>query len=1155
MLSSPLRIGRQEIEKEDWYPHLVPLGKEGKPATGCSKRHCTLFIKGEPDARDFRAEITDFSSNGTYVGPDITSVERISEKQTKSIRLGDVITFGQPKRNPQHQFLHVEERDLLRNVEEPSQASHHLPITEREKLEGPERISQIKENTKGSQTPPRISTSQPSQGTMPRIPEDHPYGSLRSPQKLRTDDFIDNYGARSTDVKGNGMGGPRRVIDGRDEALPPLGYVDVDDEVISVSSSQRSTSSARHQKYISIDYETGTIHIDPAPPKDRDASRGRSRGGAGRRSNGGSRQGYLRSKSPSLHRTDEMADDRRYISPDGDGRGRYDMYMGSSRGFDAASGVYSPHHDSVANEQYLGATRIPDDQLDKHYMPLNPSGPIEPAVQNIKKFPVIPISPPSESPVFNNLAPHQFSELELALDPKSAQYLRNWDPRSGLSPHQKENIENYGNKAAQMTLIVNQMKAGVIPYEESERLLKEIVNGSNRKSTASSQRGLGDSMGATTAPLTRPPVMDDRFLQDYKYVILGEADYVGPLIDLSGDLKQKAEGIPNDIKREALAEFDGRTCRFITEVADKFEILYHELRTFIAPDHTGPRIGATAEKYFSECKLTISKNKEIMDCAFQTPLFLKIGSDVKKIREFKDAHVILNKVYNLYDFVCDDKNGLRDTRDDSHVFITQIKDDHYKILLICNVLYDLIQQISLLQQNLERLDKLLEHVATEYPQNLDEVRRSQIRLENAQMNNGELDLSGSQSWKAGPTLAEIGPKLIPKMVKFLRRKRQIGAAEEKVRSMKHLRLLPVLNVDKKDPEKFVLSFAPSETILRKSFKAWSKSLLMHIVPKYEKALQENEVKEDLISGMQAQLRKAVGDLHEFESRGDVHAMLVAERALNRELKQTNYEIRNQLHYAQEKFLTHMNVDKEKIADLLKADQLQQLTDLRVENNFLREKLNRQLGKTETSTGGKPGYQQDHQPSGYDRDGRDVGKSVSGLPVGSNFNALPNPPVIRAQGNKNRLARIPRVSKQIAMRLVLAEVSRLSNGYITMKQQVDQLKKGLAEEIENNKSNAMALHKESQANLNKDRGLMALKKILLERYGKAETDAVLHQLDINGWCDLFGNSFDQLVNPPLKEQSHKQSTPTSGMGYAYTTAPGEVNAAAINKVDNNRVSSP
>ena len=1094
------------------------------------------------------------------MGPDVTSAKRISEKETKAVKLGDIVTFGQPNKNPQHQFLHVEERELLGEVVEPSQVSHHLPVTEREKMEGIENIDQYRGNTKGSQTPPKIRSSQPSQGTMPRIPEEKAYNSLHSPHKGRTDDLIDNYGPHV----GGGGGAVRRGGDVNELNLPPLDYIDIDDDV-SIASSQRSASSNKQRKYISIDYESGTIHIDPAPPRHRDTSRGRSRsGGDGgvRRSSSGRRQQSLRSRSRSPQ-------DSRYISPNNDaGRGRYDMYMGSSRGFDAAS--------EHGGAPYLGATRIPDDQLEHcadNNIGVDPrfsssARPQSPIVQGIKKFPTIEVSPSRESPIFNNLAPHQFSELELALDPKSAQYLRNWDPRSGLSPHQKENLENYGNKAAQMTLIVNKMKAGVIPYEESERLLQEIVTSSGK---SAGRRGkLGESMmGTTSAPLTRPPVMDDPVMMNYKYVILGDGSYEGSLIDLNVDLRERAKGIPNDVKREALAEFDGRTCRFVTEVADKFEVLYHELRTFIAPDSTGPRLGATAENYFSNCKAIITKNKEVLEAAFQTQLFINIEINIDDCPEFRNAYEIMNKTNNLYDFVCNEKDGLKDIRDDSHIFITQIKDDHYKILLICNVLYDLIQEISKLQQNLERLDKLLEYVATEFPRNVEEVRKSQMRLENAQMNNGELDLSGSQSIdieavkKKGPTLAELGPKLIPKLVKFLRRKRQIQSAEEKVRLMNNLRLIQVKNVDKTDTDKFIVSFQSPDTIVRKSFKAWTKALLMHMIPKYGLALEENKVKEDLISGMQRQMRKAVGDLHEFESRSDVHGMLVAERALNRELKQTNYEVRNQLYYAQEKFLTHMNVDKEKIADLLKADQLQQLTDLRVENNFLREKLNKQLGKTEVSTGGKRGYQDEYDPTGYNKDGD---FPTTGLPVGSNFNALPNPSIIRAQGNKNRLARIPRVSKEIAMKLVLAEVSRLSSGYITMKQQVDKFKRSLAEEVENNKANTMALHKQSEANLNKDRGLMALKKILFERYGKAETDALLHQLDINGWCDLFSNSFEQLVNPPTKIDNgsgnggyNSQQSTTANADVNGRDGSGGMNGSNIKGdyliINKNRISSP
>jgi hypothetical protein len=45
--------------------------------------------------------------------------------------------------------------------------------------------------------------------------------------------------------------------------------------------------------------------------------------------------------------------------------------------------------------------------------------------------------------------------------------------------------------------------------------------------------------------------------------------------------------------------------------------------------------------------------------------------------------------------------------------------------------------------------------------------------------------------------------------------------------------------------------------------------------------KEIGAKDELIQSLQSQLRKVVGDLHEFESRSDSTTMYVAERALNR----------------------------------------------------------------------------------------------------------------------------------------------------------------------------------------------------------------------------------------------------------------------------------
>ena len=47
------------------------------------------------------------------------------------------------------------------------------------------------------------------------------------------------------------------------------------------------------------------------------------------------------------------------------------------------------------------------------------------------------------------------------------------------------------------------------------------------------------------------------------------------------------------------------------------------------------------------------------------------------------------------------------------------------------------------------------------------------------------------------------------------------------------------------------------------------------------AAKEISAKDELIQSLQSQLRKSVGDLHEFECRSDATSMYVAERALNR----------------------------------------------------------------------------------------------------------------------------------------------------------------------------------------------------------------------------------------------------------------------------------
>ena len=275
------------------------------------------------------------------------------------------------------------------------------------------------------------------------------------------------------------------------------------------------------------------------------------------------------------------------------------------------------------------------------------------------------------------------------------------------------------------------------------------------------------------------------------------------------------------------------------------------------------------------------------------------------------------------------------------------------------------------------------------------------------------------------------------------------------------------------------------------------------------AAEELRVKDEGIASMQAQLRKAVGELHEFETRSDVHSMLVAERALNRELKQTNHEIRKQLHHSQRKFLEHMNVPESEITQLISAEHLQDLLRVNRENSFLREKLNRFLQKPEVAATRVviPDPRNEQGPTVPNRSGHFPAVPSPAL------NVFPNPNKLRTLQNTGKVMRVPRVSKEIAMKLVLHEVKRLSSGYLDLKTHLEAMRAQLAEETAQNEHKCKALNLQQERFLEKEKGLQALHRILLERYGKVETDEIFKSLDRAGWCHLFSNSLLQLVDPP------------------------------------------
>lgn len=85
------------------------------------------------------------------------------------------------------------------------------------------------------------------------------------------------------------------------------------------------------------------------------------------------------------------------------------------------------------------------------------------------------------------------------------------------------------------------------------------------------------------------------------------------------------------------------------------------------------------------------------------------------------------------------------------------------------------------------------------------------------------------------------------------------------------------------------------------------------------ALAERREREEMLAAIQGQLRKANQKLAELESVTDVHAALVAERALNRELARANMELHQQLNESQSRALD--------VADVPQSERRKLLVDL------------------------------------------------------------------------------------------------------------------------------------------------------------------------------------------------------------------------------------
>ena len=144
------------------------------------------------------------------------------------------------------------------------------------------------------------------------------------------------------------------------------------------------------------------------------------------------------------------------------------------------------------------------------------------------------------------------------------------------------------------------------------------------------------------------------------------------------------------------------------------------------------------------------------------------------------------------------------------------------------------------------------------------------------------------------------------------------------------------------------------------------------------------------------------------------------------MTKTNHELRKLIHANQKKFLDHMNVAEADLPNLLSADHLNEILKVNRENSFLREKLNRCLGKQEIpspSTGLKNQHGTSSVPS---KTSPLLNESKSDFSNRINKNPVKN--VHRT----NKI--VPTISRDIALKLVLHEVKRLSKSFIDLKDQ-------------------------------------------------------------------------------------------------------------------------
>ena len=236
-------------------------------------------------------------------------------------------------------------------------------------------------------------------------------------------------------------------------------------------------------------------------------------------------------------------------------------------------------------------------------------------------------------------------------------------------------------------------------------------------------------------------------------VVLGYGEttvYTGvPLKTDDASMSLYSRNIPRPVTIEALAESLGvqSSKSLVMNAIRELEEIYNELRISLEPKQgDAVRINTSPEELFDLSQLVVRNAMTKVEAAFSGPLLQAIEIENYKNNgetteldvcfSFKNSTSILEKLERLFTFQAE-QNLIRPSNG-TILNILDLASSKDRNMVTSNVMYMILQELSLLQHNLVTLDKILENAARS-----DDMRSSMHLLSslNAEMKDGELKLS------------------------------------------------------------------------------------------------------------------------------------------------------------------------------------------------------------------------------------------------------------------------------------------------------------------------------------------------------------------------------------------------------------------------------